>query len=221
MLGDMRLFVAVVPPPEVLEHLELALRTVRGDDGRRGALRWSEPGDRHLTLAFYGEVPDGFREELTQELDATAAATATFELALRGAGVFDGRTVWVGCSGATDVLGRLMAAAGRIGADLLGRPADSRSRAHLTVARVRGRTRGRTRAEPRGAGRGGGSAPDADGGAASMPAPTSLAHALAVYTGPGWTVQDVVLMASDLAAGRGGAPRYDVVHRSPLGAVAG
>ena len=213
----MRLFVAVVPPPGVLGHLDSALRAVRADDGRPGPLRWTEPGDRHLTLAFYGEVPDGVLRELTQDLDAVAAATPPFELALRGAGVFDGRTVWVGCSGATDVLGHLMAATGGVGADLLGRPADSRSRAHLTVARVSGRARRRTRG-----GRRGGEPLGGIGGAATVgPSPASIAHALAVYAGPTWRVEEVVVMVSDLGAGRGGAPRYDVVHRSPLAAVAG
>ena len=206
----MRLFAAVVPPPDVLGHLELALSTVRAEDaGVKGPLRWTEPGDRHLTLAFYGDVPEGYLDELEHQLDAAAGATPPFEVALRGAGVFDGRTVWVGCAGATDRLARLMDAAQQIRTDLLGRPEDVRSRAHLTVARVRSRARRRTRAGA------GGSGPRPETSA------TSIAHALAVYHGPTWTVRDVVLMASDLGAGRGGAPRYDVVHRSLLAAVAG
>lgn len=198
----MRLFAAVVPPPEVLEHLELALRTVRGDHGRRGTLRWSEPGDRHLTLAFYGDVPEGYLDEITRALDDVAGTTAPFRLALRGAGVFDGRTVWIGLAGDVGALHTLMGGAASVGAEVLRREPDQRSRAHLTVARVR------SRCGARGSGTGPG-------------APAALAHALAVYQGPGWTVRDVVLMASDLGGGRGGAPRYDVVHRSPLAAVAG
>lgn len=195
----MRLFAAAVPPVEVLEHLELALGAVRGPG--RGPLRWTEPGDRHLTLAFYGEVPEGYLDEFTRALDDVAGTTAPFKLALRGAGVFDGRTVWIGLAGDVVTLQALMGRAASMGT-LLRRDPDHRSRAHVTVARARGRRGGR--------------------GAGAGPADAAaLAHALAVYEGPGWTVRDVVLMASDLGTGRGGAPRYDVVHRSPLAAVAG
>lgn len=236
----MRLFAAVVPPPEVLEHLELALRTVRGvDGGKRGPLRWTDPGDRHLTLAFYGGVPDGYLDEVTRALDDVAAVTAPFGLALRGAGVFDGRTLWVGCTGEVDALQALMAGAAAVGTVALRREPDHRSRAHLTVARVRSRSRrggGRPGERRQGGPRpgerpgawGGGShpmgprEPGAVAGTGAEPADVhALAHALAVYEGPAWTVRELVLMASDLGAGRGGAPRYDVVHRAPLAAVAG
>ena len=198
----MRLFAAALPPAEVLDHLALALGTVRGPG--RGPLRWTEPGDRHLTLAFYGDVPEGYLAEVTGALDDVAGRTAPFRLALRGAGVFDGRTVWIGLAG--DIaLQNLMGAAASVGTEVLRRDPAQRSRAHVTVARVRGR-------------RGGRGVSGTGTGAAHAAA---LAHALAVYEGPGWTVRDVVLMASDLGGGRGGAPRYDVVHRSHLAAVAG
>ena len=109
----MRLFVAVRPPPDVLDHLETALTAVRG--GVAGpSLRWTPPGHRHITLAFYGEVPEGYLDDLASALDDAALAQPRFDAALRGAGVFGGRTLWVGCSGAG--WGPLMTAAGQIGA---------------------------------------------------------------------------------------------------------
>lgn len=201
---QMRLFAAVLPPPEVLAHLELALDTVRGPGVARGPLRWTEAGGRHLTLAFYGDVPDGYLAEVTGALDEVSGTTAPFRLALRGAGVFDGRTVWIGLAGDVDALQSCMRGAGAVGTDVLGRDPGHRSRAHLTVARVRSRGRRNGRR------------------ADTEPADVeSLTHALAVYSGPTWVVEEIVLMVSNLGAGRGGAPRYDVVHRSPLGAVAG
>lgn len=199
----MRLFAAVTPPDNVLEHLETALASVRG--GQAFELRWTLPEARHITVAFYGEVPEGYLDDVVSAQDDVAAAHRSFEAALRGAGLFDGRTLWVGCSG--DGWGPLMPAAGQVGTDLLGRAEDRRSRPHLTVARVPGRGRG-TRGPARGAG------PDTVD-------PAVLAHALALYAGPTWTVDEVALMSSRPGAGPGGSPRYDVVHRSALAAVAG
>ena len=205
----MRLFAAVTPPDNVLEHLEAALASVRGGQG--SGLRWTLPEARHITVAFYGEVPDGYLDDVVSDLDDVAPAHPSFEAALRGAGLFDGRTLWVGCSG--DGWGPLMSAAGQVGTDLLGRAEERRSRPHLTVARVAGRGR-RTRGLARGAG------PDAAAPAAPA-APAALAHALALYTGPTWTVDEVALISSRPGAGPGGSPRYDVLHRSALAAVAG
>ena len=202
----MRLFAAVTPPDNVLEHLETALASVRGGQG--SGLRWTLPEARHITLAFYGEVPEGYLDDVVGALDDVAAAHPSFEAALRGAGLFDGRTLWVGCSG--DGWGQLMSAAGQVGTDLLGRAEDRRSRPHLTVARVAGRGRA-----ARGPARG------ADPDAVAPVDPAALAHALALYTGPTWTVDEVALMSSRPGAGPGGSPRYDVVHRSALAAVAG
>lgn len=212
----MRLFAAVVPPPDALDHLERALDSVRaglGTDAHdvRGSLRWTVPEDRHLTVAFYGEVPEGYVDELTVALDRATATTPPFDVSLRGAGLFDRRTLWIGCGGETGPLADLMAAAVGVGREVLGRTDDRvRSRAHLTVARVRNETR-RPKGRP---GRSGDApAPQDDAGA--------LAHALAVYEGPTWTVREVVLVASELGGGPSGSPRHTVVSRFPLLAVAG
>src|SRR5665647_2110001 len=145
---------------------------------RASGLRWTLPEARHITVAFYGEVPEGYLDDVASALDDVAAAHRSFAAALRGAGLFDGRTLWVGCSG--DGWGQLMSAAGRIGTDLLGRAEDRRSRPHLTVARVAGRGRA-ARGPARGV------APDA----VAAVDPAALAHALALYTGPTWTVGPV------------------------------
>lgn len=227
--GGMRLFAAVRPPDDALDHLEGALASVRGGPaarprpGRTG-LRWTPPADRHVTLAFFGEVPEGSVEELAEALDAVALAARPFEASLAGAGLFDGRTLWVGCTG--DGWTGLMAAAGEVGAEVAGRAADRRNRPHLTVARARaGAGRGdgrrgssRDRGRPLGVGRGDRSSAAVGETAAD---PAVLAHALALYRGPVWTVREVELVASRLGAGPGGSPVHDVVHRSLLGAVAG
>ncbi len=164
-----------------------------------------------MTIAFFGEVPDGYLDDVAAALDDVAADHAPFDAVLRGAGLFDGRTLWIGCGG--EGWGPLMADAGRVGAQLLARREDRRSRPHLTVARVQRSGS----AGPRGSSRRGGArATDAPGSN-----PAALAHALALYGGPQWLVSDVVLVRSHLGAGPGGGALHDVVQRFPLRPVAG
>lgn len=194
----MRLFAALVPPPPVREHLELALASVRAVPAAadvRGPLRWAPPEDRHLTLAFYGEVSAGVAEDLAGGLAMIADQSVPFDLRLRGAGVFDRRIVWIGCGGEVAVLGALTLRCVELGRDLTGRDDHRvRSRSHLTVARVRGQSRGHPRQRETGSGE-----------------VAALAHALAVYEGPTWRVEEVVLMSSRPGEGRAGGPAYDPV----------
>ena len=208
----MRLFAAVQPPLHVLEHVEQALEAVRGpgdDLGGAGPLRWAPSEDRHLTLAFYGEVSAGAAHDLSAGLAAIAPRYEPFDLQLRGAGVFDRRVFWVGVGGDVEDLGALTGECVDLGAETTGRQDGRvRSRAHLTVARVRSRHRSRSghhrrRAEP------------SDSGPDRV---SALAHALAVYAGPVWTVEELVLVESRPGEGRGGGPAYDTVETFPLGA---
>ncbi|NMR20573.1 RNA 2',3'-cyclic phosphodiesterase [Cellulomonas fimi] len=215
----MRLFVAVVPPRPVREHLELALGSVRADAGgdqARGPLRWAPAEDRHVTLAFYGEVSAGAGEELEDGLARVAAARRPFELRLRGAGVFDRRVFWIGCGGDTAALGDLTAACVALGADVTGRTDDRvRSRSHLTVARVRAQSRRRRAGPERRGGPRRGAARHDDG----PDDVTSLARALAVYEGPTWTVDEITLIRSRPGEGRAGGPAYDPVAGFGLAAA--
>ena len=230
----MRLFAAIVPPQPVLAHLEGALDLARSapgpwaDDRGPAAVRWTPAEDRHLTVAFYGEVPEGATDDLAENLALVARGRAPFRLWLHGAGVFDRRTLWIGCGGDTAALAELSDAASDAGGDVLGRrDPRERSRGHLTIARVRGFARGRP--GPGGGGRRDGGRVDGGRRPPSVRAGTTgpatdvaaLAHALAVYRGPDWAVESFALVASELGAGPGGAPRHRTVARFELGAVAG
>ena len=65
-----RMFVAVIPPDEVLEDLEAFVSP------RRGAVpfRWTDPEQWHLTLAFSHGVPDRSYDDLVDRLARRAQA---------------------------------------------------------------------------------------------------------------------------------------------------
>lgn len=200
----MRLFAAVWPPEDVLDHLDLALgavrRTLPGDG--TGPVRWSARETWHLTCAFYGDVADGRVPDLVGALSRAAATSAPYRLRLRGAGVFSHRTLWVGVGGHTAAQQALAHAAVVAGEAAGTRPDDRpRERAHLTIGRVQdlgGRRGGRPWRPPR---RESSDAFDAD----------ALVGAMAVYEGPEWTVDELLLVASKPGAGRGGGPLYTTV----------
>ncbi len=206
----MRVFAAVWPPDEVLDHLDLALGALRRTlptDGT-GPVRWSARETWHLTCAFYGDLPDGRVPELVSRLGAVAARIEPYTLRLRGAGVFSHRTLWVGVGGDTaaqQVLARATVAAGEaVGTRPDDRPRD---RAHLTIGRVR----------PNGASARGGRWRDRHRSAEGFDA-EALVGALAVYEGPAWTVDALTLVTSRPGEGRGGGPLYTPLAELALGA---
>lgn len=199
----MRLFAAITPPAEVLDHLENALdllgslpapapRSGRGAGGRgrRAALRspWTPRATWHVTLAFFGDVPDGVVPDLTDAVAAVASQVEPFTVRLAGAGVFRSTVMWVGVSGETEPLTGLMHDLVDVGAEFTSmRDTRERNRAHLTISRA---------------------------GASVDPA--HVAHALAVYRGPEWTVDAVELVESRLGQGEQGRPIHTTLEVLPL-----
>lgn len=199
----MRLFAAIRPPREALAHLDAVLEPVRQAEGL--TLRWGDPQQWHLTLAFAPSVPDGALEDVVEQVRGIAAVSQPVELRLAGAGEFAGRTLWIGVGGEVRILERLMAE------NLLGVSASAareRHRAHLTVARVSARApqvrrRRGTRRERA-----------ADPVAAML---GRTVHALSIYTGPTWTARELELVASHPGQGRSGGPLHEVLATVPLG----
>jgi RNA 2',3'-cyclic 3'-phosphodiesterase len=179
-----RLFAAVVLPDDVVADLE-AVVTAHRDD----ALAWTLGEQWHITLAFYGQVADERVPNLKTRLTRAAKRYRELSLALDGAGRFDERTLWVGCSGDVATLrdiARSVAAAGRrVGAA----SADDafRFRAHVTLARTR--------------------------------RPVDLrpyVAALHAYRSRPWIVDAVSLVRSHLGAGAERRSRYEVLSTHPL-----
>ena len=119
-----RLFVAVWPPEDVLERIAgLDRPPVPG-------LRWTTPGQWHVTLRFMGQVPD--LESVTGALDGLSVPTVMTASLGPATGRFDQRVLHVPVGG----LERLAAEVVRATADLGRRPEDRPFAGHLTLARV-------------------------------------------------------------------------------------
>lgn len=133
----MRLFVALMPPAEVVEELgvsTVALRELAPD------LRWTHLEQWHLTLAFLGEVGEDVIDELARRLNRAAARHPPLSLSLGGGGRFGHQVLWTRVQGDREGLRRLagsvQAAARRSRLPVEQRP----YRPHLTLARSDGET---------------------------------------------------------------------------------
>ncbi len=183
----MRMFVAVIPPTEILEGLAAFVEPRREADG---PLRWTHPDQWHLTLAFMASVTDHRLDELTDRLERAAVRRSPFDARIGGGGAFPhvarARVLWLGVSAVTaernpsDELTRLTAgsraAAGKAGIDV----GAGRFRPHLTMARFR------------------------------VPVDaTRWIRVLDAYAGSTWTVEEIVLIESHLGEGAHGRPRYE------------
>ncbi len=110
-----RLFIAVPLPAAVMERI--------GAIGDRLAeknwpVRWTDPGNAHLTLHFIGEVDQSRAELIRMALPAEAAKHQAFTLQTGGLGVFPDRkkprVLWMGLEGETERLTELHAGVGRM-----------------------------------------------------------------------------------------------------------
>jgi 2'-5' RNA ligase len=196
----MRLFAAVLPPEDVTAELASAVEELRRLPGA-DALRWTgRPGrphggavDWHFTLAFYGEVDEDVVPDLPARLKRAAKRTEPFGLAVRGGGQFgQGRALWAGAEGDLAAL-RLLADRCEAAARKAGVEMGKhrRYRAHLTLARSRDAV---------------------DVG--------PYVDRLDDFAGRAWTVDELVLVRSDLPRSGvpGERPRYEAVARWGLGA---
>jgi RNA 2',3'-cyclic 3'-phosphodiesterase len=166
----LRLFVAVTPPPAVLDELRRAVEPMRS---AHAGLRWARPETWHVTLAFLGEVAEDRLEDLTTRLARAAARHPRPTLTLGPAGRFGGRVLWVRVGGDRERLRRLAgsvsAAARRAGIE----QEERKFHAHLTLARSRSRDHVDLR---------------------------PLVAALAGYSGTPWPAEEVQLIRSHLGA---------------------
>lgn len=180
-----RLFAALVPPEEAVEHLDSFL------EPRRAAaeFRWTRPEHFHLTLAFMPAADDFRVEEYVDRLAASLDGLPQAELRLAGAVTFPdpSRARVLATSVAvveepTAVVLERAAERARNAAVATGIEVDGqRFRAHLTVARTGGRP-------------------------VEM---TNWVRLLETYEGPAWPFAAVEVIASHLGEGPRRTPRYE------------
>ncbi|WP_109471165.1 RNA 2',3'-cyclic phosphodiesterase [Ornithinimicrobium cavernae] len=189
----MRAFFAVLPPPDVLEHLAAHLEPRRDADTDR-VWRWTRTQHLHLTLAFLADLPEEREDELAEAAAGWAARQRPVRMQWGRAGAFPdpggAKVMWIGVT--DEEVGRELTAWSRALRDLsnhAGADVDGqRFTPHITVARSARRVS---------AGR--------------------WVQALDAYESPEFTVEDVALVRSHLGEGPGRSPRYEVRHEFRLG----
>lgn len=200
----MRLFSALRISASAHNHLDNALEPFRIHAGTN--LRWIPPENWHITLAFYGNRPDGHIDEIVGYLASVAQHSSALTLSLNGAGSFDNRNLWIGVGGDTDRLRALMDDC------RLDDTERRRNRAHLTIARQPGQAHRRARqaAHRRSEGR------DQLNWNSPVFSLSDAVRALAVYSGPQFCASSLCVVKSTLGAGRSGASLYETIVELPL-----
>jgi RNA 2',3'-cyclic 3'-phosphodiesterase len=182
------MFVAAVPPPGVLEHLEEFLSVRR----EAAAFRWTVPDQWHVTLAFLADVPDRAYDDLVDRLARAARKRHPMRAMIAGGGAFPNvgraRVIWAGVElDDAEELRRLAvgsrAAASKAGIEVAG----ERFKPHVTLARL------------------------------GRPAEVSnWVRVLDAYRGPAYDLDEISLIASHLGEGPRKRPRYEVVETFAL-----
>ena len=164
-----RLFVAVVPPPLVLEHLEDTVAPMRA---LRPDLSWVASRTRHITVTFMPHVDPEVAAKLPDAIGRVTSELSPARISLAGSGHFDERVLWAGLAGDVDGLETIATAVQSAVAAVGAGPAHRRRfRPHLSLARAGGPL-------------------DAHIG--------PLAEQLDRYAGPVWQVDELVLVRSFL-----------------------
>jgi len=185
----MRLFVALLPPGEVLAELEAAVAPLRAD---WPDLRWAGQDRWHVTLAFLGEVADTRLDRLRERLARAAGRHHELRLRIGQGGAFPSaaraRVLCAHVEGEPEALSglRVLASSVAAGARRAGAPPPDegrRYRPHVTLARSK------------------------------RPADLSgLTEALGGYRGPAWSATHVDLVRSHT----GPRPQYQTIGSWPL-----
>jgi len=183
-----RMFVAAIPPDDVLEDLEAFVSP------RRGAVpfRWTDPEQWHLTLAFSRDVPERAYDDLVDRLARAARKRNPTEARILGGGAFPhvgrAKILYAGVETDREELRRMAtgarAAVAKAGAEVDGQHFTP----HLTLARI------------------------------TRPVEASkIVRLLDAYAGPTWTIEEMTLVASYLGEAPRNRARHEVVETFRLG----
>lgn len=126
-------FLAIVPPPEVLDAVEALLERPKSS-----LFAWTRREQWHITLQFYGRVADP--DALSEGIRAAAAASHPTQLRVRGGGAFPSprkaQVFWLGVEG-TDALIDLHATVAEATRAFIDRRDRISLKPHLSLARLK------------------------------------------------------------------------------------
>jgi len=187
MIQTVRTFIAIELPKEVRDYLARRQERLKATGAD---VKWTRPGQIHLTLAFLGNVPADELALLAEAVREAAAGFGPLGLRAGGTGQFpEGgrppRVVWVGVDTEAGDLAGLQNAVARAAAPFAERQEHRGFHPHLTLGRVRQGRRGR--ADRRGGGGGG-----------SLAALGQAVAGGADRRGPAFGAEEVVIFQSDL-----------------------
>ena len=183
-----RMFVAVLPPDDVLDELESFV----GPRRDLSPFRWTQPEQWHLTLAFAEDVPDRAYDELVSRLTDAARKRHPTEARITGGGAFPhagkAKLLYAGIETDVEELSRLAEGA-RNAVSTSGAQVDGqRFRPHLTLARMNRPVEA-----------------------------TKWLRLLDTFRGEPWQVEEIALVASHLGEGPRHTARHEVVETFSLG----
>jgi len=137
----MRVFIAIDIDEKTRTALgDLQQQLANGGNVKKGAVKWVNPNNIHLTLKFLGEIKDEQAVEVCSIVENVASRHKSFELDIESVGCFGGkaaRVLWVGTGGGSDELGLLQKDVDKQ-LVLSGWPEETREfTGHLTLCRIR------------------------------------------------------------------------------------
>lgn len=132
-----RIFIAVkIDPGEVLLKMLSSFNTVLKSE----SIKWTETSNIHITLVFLGDTEDKRIKDIDAILSGICTGFGSFELILRGAGIFrslrDPRIIWAGINNTKELTDLNKSITGKLretGTPLEERPFSP----HLTLGRIK------------------------------------------------------------------------------------
>ena len=91
-----RVFSALLPSAAAREHMVHTLRPIHA--ATTNELRWTDPDNWHVTMAFYGDQPND-AAAVREHLAHAVAGRSALDVHVSGAGSFEQRTLWLGVGG--------------------------------------------------------------------------------------------------------------------------
>lgn len=141
----MRLFVAVTLSDALRGALaDLQTRLRQASKEAAAEVRWVEPANFHLTVKFLGDLSDALLPDVEAACANVAAASRSFDFAVRGAGAFPRRgplkTLWAGLDSAGDEAWKAVVRAAEPHFAPFGVAREGGLAAHVTLGRVKSAT---------------------------------------------------------------------------------